>query len=81
MGSQPPLKKIFSKSGELTSVQPPPHPKFRGGLRPPQPPPLFGAPVAVYINKAESILQSYGKLAVIDNRIPTQDGNFVFNQP
>ena len=29
-GANPPKKKLFSKSGGLTGVQPP-HPKFRGG--------------------------------------------------
>ena len=56
MGSQPLLIKIFSKSGGLTGVQPPPIQNLRGGCNPPPQPsppqpspppnplPLFGAP-------------------------------------
>ena len=47
MQPPPPLKKSSQNQGGLTGVQPP-HPKFRGGLRPPNPPPpLFGAPAPV----------------------------------
>ena len=44
-GSQPPLKKIFPKSGGVDRCSTPPSKIQGGGLRPPNPPPLFGAPV------------------------------------
>ena len=46
MGSQPPLKIFFSKSGGVDRCSTPPT-KIQGGLRPPQPP-LFGAPAYMY---------------------------------
>ena len=47
MGSQPPLKIFFSKSGGVDRCSTPPSKIQGGGLRPPQPPPPSLAPLII----------------------------------
>ena len=57
MGANPPPpNKNLLKSGGLTGVQPPPHPKFRGVATPNPPPPCL-APLIVSLYK--TIIFSY----------------------
>ena len=51
MGANPPPNKNLFKSGGLTGVQPPPHPKFRGVATTHPPPPPRLAPLVVSLYK------------------------------